>query len=429
MKHCISLRALFLLLSVLVVVVALVSLPAAAQETTPAAPSVAAAASSSATLAPYNPEAAAFATPKPAAANSSEGPDPDRHWEVEVHGGYMFAVNPTSGTSNLPNPGLPFAEVLSPSADCTNLASRCTRAIPSFYFGDGANLYNGFVTATSPFLTNTITPWDAVLTSSVVRRQDGGTVGGRVSYDFNRRINAELNFDYNLGDLAFTRGALLNTLATSDSWAAAWGEFVVNCVVCTNGVASSTPTIINHQGAAFEFTGGVNVNWWTTGRFIPYVSAGIGVLHTTGDVPAINLTGNFQFDSLMTLGVASHTNETDSATLVTSVAGNTLVGYVGIGAKYYVTPHWGLRFDVRDHISANGISNLLSASPSVVLVPAGTGGCLVGAFLHSGDLQWCNDSSVGNSSLSGPAISNFRTFSGSGALHQVSVTAGLFFRF
>ncbi|HXZ27643.1 MAG TPA: hypothetical protein VEG08_06540, partial [Terriglobales bacterium] len=112
----------------------------------------------------------------------------------------------------------------------------------------------------------------------------------------------------------------------------------------------------------------------------------------------------------------------------TSVQGNTFVGYVGVGAKYYVTPHWGFRFDVRDHISANGISNLLSASPSVVLVPAGTGGCAIAGGAPN-ILVFCNDATAGNSSLSGPAISNFHTFSGSGALHQVSVTGGLFFRF
>ncbi|HXZ27644.1 MAG TPA: hypothetical protein VEG08_06545, partial [Terriglobales bacterium] len=345
-----SLRALFLLLCVIVVVVALVSLPVAAQEAPPAAPSVAAAASSSSTApAAYNPAAAAFATPKPApAAASSEGPDPDRRWEVEIHGGYQFAINPTSGTSNLPNPGAP--DTPFPS-----------RRIPSYYFGDGALLYNQVVTTNpNPNWFNTITPWDAVLTSSVVRRQDGGTVGGRVSYDFNRRINAELNFDYNLGDLAYTSGSLINTQATSDSWAAGFGQLfgpTVCGVNCTGVSVTSTPTLINHQGSAFEFTGGVNVNFWTSGRFIPYASVGVGVLHTTGDVPAINLTGNYQF----TFGGQTY-NETDSATLVTSVQGNTFVGYVGVGAKYYVTPHWGFRFDVRDHISANGISNLLSAS-------------------------------------------------------------------
>ncbi|HXZ27645.1 MAG TPA: hypothetical protein VEG08_06550 [Terriglobales bacterium] len=420
----ISLRALFYLLSVMVVLVALVSLPVAAQEAPPAAPSVAAAASSSSTPpAAYNPAAAAFATPKSApAAASSEGPDPDRRWEVEIHGGYQFAINPTSGTSNLPNPGAPFS---------TFLGVNDSRAISSWYFGNGALLYNQSVAATVlPFqLLNTITPWDPVLTSSVVRRQDGGTVGGRVSYDFNRRFNAEINFDYNMGDLAFTSGALINTLATSDSFVAAFSERLDPTGfcggLCTNTVVTSTPTLINHQGAAFEFTGGVNVNLWTSGRFIPYASVGVGVLHTTGDVPAINLTGNYQFS----IG-AQNFNETDSATLVTSVQGNTFVGYVGVGAKYYVTPHWGFRFDVRDHISANGISNLLSASPSLVLVAPGTGTCLT-QVAGPPRVEFCNQPAgvFGQSSLSGPAVSNFHSFSGSGALHQVSVTGGLFFRF
>jgi len=417
MKHSISLRALFFLLCVMVALVALVSLPVAAQETTPSAPSVAAAASSSAP-APYNPAAAAFATPKPApAANSSEGPDPDRHWEVEVHGGGNFPVNPTSGSSNLPNPGLTFNTV-GPST---------TRAVPSFYFGDGALLTSQFVTALgNPTVGPGVTPLDAVLNASIVRRQNGGDLGGRVSYDLNRRVSLEVNLDYSFGELAYTGGSLINAQATSDSWQTFFSSWVQGsaCGICSNTNVSSTLTVRNNQGHTLLFTGNANVNWWTTGKFIPYVTVGVGLLSHTGDTPSMNLAGTYQY---LFVPQAQTYIANDNVTVLTSVADNSFVGTVGVGFKYYVTPRWGVRVDVRDYISANSISTLLSANGGETQVAPGTGNCVI--FGVSPDIQDCNDASVGAATLSGPAVSNFHSFSGSGAMHQVAVTGGLFFRF
>ncbi|HXZ27642.1 MAG TPA: hypothetical protein VEG08_06535 [Terriglobales bacterium] len=416
MKHSISLRALLFLLCVMVVVVALVSLPVAAQEAPPAAPSVAAAASSSSTApAAYNPAAAAFATPKPAAAASSEGPDPDRKWEVEFHGGGAFANTPTSGSSNLPNPGPLIPTLLGPNT---------SRAVPSFYFGDGALLWNQFIAAAAnPLLTNTITPLDAVLTNSVVRRRNGGMFGARISRDLTPRFALEGTFDYSLGELGFTNGALANIQATSDSWQAALIQPNAPpfCGACTATTVTSTVALRDHQGASYMLTGAVNVNALTSGRWIPYFTVGVGFLGNTGDTPAALLVGNYQY----TFGGIT-TNVTDTALLQSTVASHSFVGVVGAGLKYYVTPHWGIRGDVRDYISSNSISTLLSAAPTL-------GGAPPGCSIYSGSnptIQDCTPGVVGQvATLSGTPIVNFHSFSGSGALHQIAITAGVFYRF
>ena len=416
MKHWMSLRALFLLLSVMVVLVALVSLPAAAQETTPAAPSVSAT-SPSAAPAPYNPAAAAFATPKPASASSasSEGPDRDRKWEVEFHGGGMFANTPTSGSSNLPNPGPLINTLIGPNT---------SRAVPSFYFGDGARLYNQFVAAAANInLTNTITPLDAVLNNSIVRRRNGAVFGGRISRDLTPRFSLEGNFDYGLGNLGFTSGALLNIQATSDSWAAALVQpnSPPFCVACTANTTTSTVTIRNNTGHNYMLTGAVNINAMTTGRWIPYFTVGLGILGNTGDTPSATLTGHYQY----TFGGIT-TNVTDTTSLQSTVASHSFVGVVGAGVKYYVTPHWGIRGDLRDYISSNSISTLVSAGATL-------GGAPPGCSVYSGTnptIQDCTPGVVGQvATLSGAPIVNFHSFSGSGAMHQIAVTGGVFFRF
>ncbi|HXZ27401.1 MAG TPA: OmpA family protein [Terriglobales bacterium] len=421
MKPSLSPRALFFFLSVMVVLVALVSLPALAQDTPPAAPSATAATSSSSSQAPppYHPAAPAFATPKPKpapAGASDEGPDWDKRWEVEFHGGGMLANTPTSGSSNLPNPGLTFT---------TFLGFSDTRQVPSFYFGDGALLTNQFVTALgNPNLTTGVTPLDPVLTNSVVKRRNGGIFGGRLSYEFSPRVNLEGTFDYSLGSLGYTPGALLNVQATSDSWQTfflAANSPLICGPGCTAESSSSTVGVHTDVGHNYMLTGAVNINALTSGKWIPYFTVGVGLLGNTGDTPFITLAGDYQY----TFGGQTY-NAIDLVRVHTTVDDRSFVGIIGAGLKYYVTPRWGIRADLRDYISPNSISTLLDANGSEVQVGAG-GFCA--AFGVTPDIQDCNNPAVGVSTLSAFPFTNFRTFSGSGAMHQVAITAGVFYRF
>ena len=418
MKPSRSPQALFLLLSVTVVLVALVSLPVAAQEAPPAAPSATAAASSDPAPAPYHPAAPAFATPKPASPASSsfeEGPQPGSHWEIEFHGGGALANTPTSGSSNLPNPGPVIPTLAGPNS---------SRAVPSFFFGDGALLYNQFVANSGvASLTNSITPLDAVLNNSIVRRRNGALFGGRISRDLTPRFSLEGNFDYSLGQLGVTSGGLLNIQATSDSWAAALVQPTSppGCPACTANTTTSTVTLRNDEGHNYMLTGAVNINALTSGRWIPYFTVGVGLLGNTGDTPSATLVGSNQF----TFGGRTF-SLTDTATLQSTVASHSFVGVVGAGVKYYVTPRWGIRVDLRDYISSNSISTLLSAGPTLGGAPPG---CAVyGATVPT--LQFCTPGAVGQvATLSGTPITNFHSFSGSGAMHQIAVTGGVFYRF
>ena len=62
-------------------------------------------------------------------------------WEIEFHGGGLLPTNPTGGTVSLPGPGEVFT---SPSnVPAIGPAVHSSRRQSSWYFGDGAILFNG----------------------------------------------------------------------------------------------------------------------------------------------------------------------------------------------------------------------------------------------------------------------------------------------
>jgi len=365
-----------------------------------------------AAVTPYHPAAAAFATPlpKPASPAASEGPDPDRKWEIEFHGGGMFTTNPDGGSSNLPGPGAPF----------TTGAGSPSRAVSSFYFGDGALLFNQYLAAfgCAPACTE-MTPLDPVLTTRTADRDNGGDFGFRISRDITPRWAIEANFDYSLANLRIRSAGLTGIEASRASWAAAWNNWFP-FTFGTGISVTSTATIDRAEGHQIFGTAGVNVNLLTEGKLIPYLSFGGGALANTGDLPSALLVGNYQ----VTFG-GPH-NVTDTVLVNWDMPGVQGVGYVGGGFKYYVTPRWGFRLDVRDYLSGNGLRQSVSALPNVAtLAPAES----IAASGTTPDLNFSNDPTVGQDTLSGPALTRFRTFTGDGVRNQIVASGGIFFRF
>ena len=399
---------LLLVLSLLLTLVIFSGAAQAQQSSTAAQPQ--------AQAAPYQPGAAAFATPaaKPSSSSvSSEGPDPDRKWEVEFHGGGILSTNPDGGASALPPPGVPFVTegVLT------------SRAISSYYFGDGALLFNQFIAAAGPLCPTCtpIVPLDPVLTTRTAERAHGGAFGFRASRDISPRWAIEVNFDFNLGQMELTSPALAGIEATRASWSAAFANLAASVPPFTGVSSTSVSTVRATEGHQIFGTAGVNVNLLTEGRLIPYVSIGGGALANTGDLPSALLVGNFQF----TDGGAPH-NNTDTVLVNWELPDVQGVGYFGGGFKYYVTPRWGFRFDVRDYLSGNGLRQSISALPTVATLAPGAAQVFSGA---SPTIQLSNDPTIARDTLSGPVLTRFRTFSGDGIRNQIVVSGGVFFRF
>ncbi|HXZ26691.1 MAG TPA: hypothetical protein VEG08_01705 [Terriglobales bacterium] len=398
---------LFLFLTVLMTLVLYTGIVQAQESAATAQPQAAAA--------PYHPAAAAFATPAPKASSStmSEGPDPDRKWEIEFHGGGMFSTNPDGGAATLPGPGAPF----------TDNNGNPSRAVSSFYFGDGALFFNQLIT--NAFCTGVtctpITPLDPVLTTRTAERDNGGAFGFRISRDITPRWAIEANFDYSLANLRINSTGLAGIEASRASWATGWNNFFTNVTFGTGIVTTSVATIDRSEGHQIFGTAGVNVNLLTEGRVIPYLSFGGGALANTGDLPSALLVGNYQVTFL-----GPH-NVTDTVLINWDMPGVQGVGYVGGGFKYYVTSRWGIRVDVRDYLSGNGLKQYVSALPVVAtLTPAET---IAGPPGTTPDVQFSNNPPTGPDTLSGPALTRFRTFSGDGVRNQIVVSGGIFFRF
>jgi hypothetical protein len=165
----------------------------------------------------------------------------------------------------------------------------------------------------------------------------------------------------------------------------------------------------------------VNVNLKPTGKTVPYLTFGGGAVSRLGPTPHAALLGAYSFTFL-----GAPYSEMDIVNVEARAPRTQALGILGGGIRYFATPRWGLRVDVRDHVYPNSIDTVLSATPTVAtLAPA--------AFVFEpgggSNLIFSNDPSQGPSTLSGPPIHGLRTFRPDGIINQLSATAGVFYRF
>jgi hypothetical protein len=338
-------------------------------------------------------------------------------WEVEVHGGGAFGNNATDGTSSLPGPGEAF----------TTLSLQPSRRVSSWFFGDGAALLNEVNTSLLVPASSRVTALDAVLTKAGATREKGGTYGFRISYAITPRFAAEFSLDAAQARLKLTDSLLAGLEASRASFTTAWNGLISTGggVVFTGVSVTSTSAIHVEGGRQLFTTGALMINLITQGDIIPYVTIGAAAISNSGDLPSATLTGNYRFDSHLA-ALSFPVNETDTVKIRVA-ADNTFATVVGGGIKFMRSSRWGVRADVRAHISKNAVDLLLDANPNVTTSQAPVGAI---ASTRTPSVQFSNNPSAGRlSSLSGPAIGGFRTFTGGGTQAPISVTGGLFFRF
>ena len=93
--------------------------------------------------------------------------------------------------------------------------------------------------------------------------------------------------------------------------------------------------------------------------------------------------------------------------------------------KFFVSPRWGIRFDLRvlfNKVSTDTLVDTRSGIPA--LSPAG-----VAASLSTPSMQFSNNGALGPSSLAGPPLAGFRSFDARGMQTHMNVTGGVFLRF
>jgi hypothetical protein len=324
-------------------------------------------------------------------------------WEIEGYGGFSAGRIPASGSPSLPPTGQPIL---------TSSPVYPSRAVSSWWFGDGAALLNG---VNADFgIPNRITPLDAAFSALPSGR--GAAFGVRVRRTLTRRLSAELSLDTMLGAAGHAAGLDGAANAARASFVDAFQALLATGPFSAVAV-DATATTTGGSGRDVAITGAVNVRFAKRGPFVPYVTAGAGVLRSAGQLPSATLQGHYAFRILGDVPI----DETDRV-MVRYVHQAALVGVFGGGVRRDLSGAWGLRIDARVFVGSNGTRLLLEAAPSGV---QGTPADFIESFTNPA-IQFSNNASTGrHSSLSGPALSDFAAFTGTGVFTRVLVTVGI----
>jgi hypothetical protein len=352
--------------------------------------------------------AAAFAfTAAPAHA---QGPSSGK-WDVEVHGGFASATSPDGGSAGT----LPVSTPLSPLP-----FNQPSRRISSWFFGDGTALINSVNTTLAP--GSRLTAIDPVITSAAASRDSGANFGFRIARRIGSRYFVEATVDFADTPLTFSDEALAGIEASRSTFVTAFrGLFISG--PSANPNVTATVDLNDGSGREVITTGVFGVDLVTHGRLIPYIVGGAGVAHSTGDQPSATITGNYTFP-IPVAGVAP-INETDKIAIRVVREDNAAVGVFGGGFRYAASSRWGVRFDVRASVGGGASDVLIDATPSVA-----TGGSPSVILISPTTPSAVFSTSVfTNSSLSGPAISGLKTFTGSGSSIRTNIVGGVYFRF
>jgi hypothetical protein len=329
-------------------------------------------------------------------------------WEVEVHGGGLISSTPESGTFALPAAG----PLVPPNFN---------RPVSSWYFGDGSFQVNQFPNVRQ---SGILTPLDGTLQSRMATRESGGVVGVRLARRLTSRLSAEFNVDYALGPLAFSSDATSGLEAARASFMTAFNGLFVSPFIASRTVDSAL-AIADNEGSQILTTGAVRFDFFNARGWAPYVVAGVGALSVLGDAPRAVLTGTYQaLFSVVGIPVPPATMSQTDAVTVTSTLESAVVWVLGGGVRLPISERWGVRIDVRDHIHSNTLTTHVSASP--VLPPPNFGTYLT-TTLNNPPLVFSGNQ-LNTSTLSVP-LTDFITFTGTGVVHQVGVTTGVFWRF
>lgn len=335
-----------------------------------------------------------------------------RAWTVEVYGGAAIGESPGGGVIA---GEFPAGTVLTTSG-------APSRLVPSWYFGDGAVLFNqvsaAFASGFNQQLPQ-ITALDPMLHSAAARRQGGGVFGVRLTRRLTSRVDLEFGFGVTRGTFELTDEARAALEATRASFENAFTVLFTDLTPQTNLRVTSTLELEENRVHQTLLSGGVNV-WLTKGaRVSTYVSGGFGRVANGGSTPQVELRGNYQ---LRFLGEFPF-NESDSLTIKFIEPDDVWVGLVGGGVTIGLGGRQGIRADARLQMSEGGIETSLDA---VTTRLTGTPTLFLPTATNP-SIQFSNVSGV-NSSLNG-RLTEFRTFTSDGLDTRLLVTVGYFVRF
>lgn len=346
-----------------------------------------------------------------AAHASAQDAAPRLKWHIEVHAGGSLTSGGAAGTAIDQFPvGTPIP---------TGGGTFTSRAVSSWYFGDGARLFDDASARLG--VTSRLAPLDEVLTTAAARRQNAAVFGLRIGRDLTTRFAAEFSFDYAQAGLRLTDDAREVIENARSSFTSAWEALLATGPTFRRTVTSEAE-IGSGTGHELTFTGALKVRLPPVAALDPYLTAGAGVVLDRGTLPSATLTGAYAFRFADVFPV----NERDTVRVKIQNADSIFVGLLGAGADYNLSRRYGIRGDVRLQFVRNELETFISTSPSVTLQEPG----FAVSTLPSPSIQFSNSTLFNRpSSLSAPAVTDLLTFEGTGTRVVTSVTVGWYIRF
>jgi hypothetical protein len=356
------------------------------------------------------PEVAAQEPPRPTPA-----PVARPRWTIGLRGGLGLATNPTAGSGQLPAPGSSFSPTDLPAG------AGPTRLVSSWLFGDGAAQLNAVVGHVPP-----LPALDGMLTSLGATRRPGVAGGVTIARDVSPHLSIGFNVDADLQSLATTAAAAAAIQATTTGFDTTFPDLLlqrlqileirIKTTATTSGLSSVGRQILASGTLIYRLRPGPHLD--------PFVTCGAGVITNSG-APAITLVGNYQFPVSGPGGVQiGAIQQTDTVTIHLSDGRSRPVGIVGGGIEQDLSGHTGFRFAVELAIGANQAQTAIDASPTPT--PSSPA---VDLFIFNPTATLVFNNQAQGSTLSGPALTNVKTFAGTGTRIQSSLTASYFFRF
>lgn len=357
--------------------------------------------------------AALFCSPASALAQRQAAKRPSSpQWTVEVVGGYAISPStPGGGAAEFPA-GTPF----------TTEAGLPSRTNPSWYFGDGAALFNA-VAAEFESQFDVAVPrlaaLDSMLRSNGRRDSSGISFGARITRRLTSRFSLEAGFERSRAEVGLTDAARTAVEAARASFESAFGGLLetvpqtglqVTAVADLPGDVTATRTL---------FSGALNVSVVRSRRFAAHVTAGVGRATNSGGSFDVGLRGEYRFRFFDQHQI----DQSDRVTIRFRDRDDATVGIFGGGVTYDVGARHGFRADIRVHAWNSGQTTTVEASPVVVpsvppfALPSNT----------SPGIQFSNASAL-PSSLGGTA-SNLTTFAADGLEARPHLTLSYFIRF
>lgn len=331
---------------------------------------------------------------------------PATKWEVEGVAGVAFGRVDWGGTAALPPAGAPI-----PTSSPVFPSWR----VASWTYGDGADFINKV--AGQFGAAGRITPLDALFKPMGI---SGGQfqTGVRIRRALQRPYAVEIGVEFGVSPISVS-GDLRDRLdTTAASYTSLFQEILSTGPFTSSAVTTDVATA---TGSAHEFvlTGALSADTRPFGKFVPYGTAGGGLLRQSGDLASATFTGNYSFRINGSVPI----NETDAASI--DYRGKTTwVALFGGGVRRDFSPKWGIRIDGRVLLGPNPTSVEITATPSrVSSAPAG----FIESFTYP-SLVFSNSDSTGRVSTLSGSDDGFEVFAG-GWQMRTRLTVGAFWRF